>query len=106
MNEKTDSCKKNTASHRHQRSSILNTIFAYLGELQKREKLNAHQAKKNIFNLLHICIQSQKGLIFMFKIKTVYSSPAGANFLDRSWVIDYYLPLYLDRIIAAIRKPA
>ena len=46
MNEKTNCCKKNTASQRHPRSSILNNIFAYPGELQRRENLNADQAKK------------------------------------------------------------
>ena len=50
MNEKTDCCKKNTTSQRHPRSSILNNIFAYLGELQSREKSNADQAK-NIFSI-------------------------------------------------------
>ena len=64
MNEKTDSCKKNTASRRHQRSSILNTIFAYLGELQKREKLNAHQAKK-IFSIYCISVYSLRKASFL-----------------------------------------
>ena len=68
MNEKTYCCKKNTASQRHPRSSILNNIFAYLAELQLREKSNADQAKNIFFYLLHICIQSQKGLIFINKI--------------------------------------
>ena len=64
MNKKTDCCKNNTASQRHPRSSIRNNIFAYFEELQLGEKLNADQAK-NILYLLHICIQSQKGLIFI-----------------------------------------
>ena len=72
MNEKTYCYKKNTASQRHLRSSILNNISAYLAELQLREKSNADQAKNIFFYLLHICIQSQKGLIFINKIKNTH----------------------------------
>ena len=63
MNEKTDCCKKNTASQRHPRSSILNNIFAYLGELQSREKSNADQAK-NIFSIYCISVYSLRKASF------------------------------------------
>ena len=64
MNEKTYCCKKNTASQRHQRSSILNNIFAYLGELQLREKPNADQAK-NIFSIYCISVYSLRKASFL-----------------------------------------
>ena len=63
MNEKTDCCKKNTASQRHPRSSILNNIFTYLGKLQLREKLNADQAKK-IFSIYCITVYSLRKASF------------------------------------------
>ena len=80
MNEKTDCCKMNTASQRHFRSSIINNIFAYLGELQGRDKLNADQARKNIFFLFYICVQTHKRIIFINKIKTPYLNLAGVLF--------------------------
>ena len=64
MNEKTDCCKKNTTSQRHPRSSILNNIFAYLGELQSREKSNADQAK-NIFSIYCISVYSLRKTSFL-----------------------------------------
>ena len=60
MNKKTDCCKNNTASQRHPRSSILNNIFAYFGELQLREKLNADQAKKYFIFIAYLYTVSER----------------------------------------------
>ena len=70
MNEKTDCCKMNTASQRHFRSSIINNIFAYLGELQGRDKLNADQARKNIFFSFYIIMMQQ--LVDIKKMKEIF----------------------------------
>ena len=66
MNEKTNCCKKNTASQRHPRSSILNNIFAYPGELQRRENLNADQAKKYFPFIAYLYTVSARPHFYVF----------------------------------------
>ena len=67
MNEKTNCCKKNTASQRHPRSSILNNIFAYPGELQRRENLNADEAKKYFLFIAYLYAVSGKASFLQIK---------------------------------------